>query len=199
MMLYCDCDEFGFNSDLYLHSLTFIKEKTMSLITHSVSDFIRTLQALSGILEKGAASAQARKIDPLVLTSSRLAPDMFALARQVQIACDVAKNGFSRLSGVEAPKFEDTETTFEELQARIAKTIDFLRHIKTESLVGSEDKVVSFPAGPERVLKMKGDAYLKQWVLPNLYFHTVTAYNILRHNGVDVGKMDYLKGADLLP
>ncbi len=198
-MLYCDCDEFGFNSDLYLHSLTFIKEKTMSLIAHSVSDFIRTLQALSGILEKGAASAQARKIDPLVLTSSRLAPDMFALARQVQIACDVAKNGFSRLSGVEAPKFEDTETTFEELQARIAKTIDFLRHIKTESLVGSEDKVVSFPAGPERVLKMKGDAYLKQWVFPNLYFHTVTAYNILRHNGVDVGKMDYLKGADLLP
>ena len=171
----------------------------MSLIAHSVSDFIRTLQALSGILEKGAASAQARKIDPLVLTSSRLAPDMFALARQVQIACDVAKNGFSRLSGLEAPKFEDTETTFEELQARIAKTIDFLRHIKTESLVGSEDKVVSFPAGPERVLKMKGDAYLKQWVFPNLYFHTVTAYNILRHNGVDVGKMDYLKGADLLP
>jgi len=198
-MLYCDCDEFGFNSDLYLHSLTFIKEKTMSLIALSVSDFIRTLQALSGILEKGAASAQARKIDPLVLTSSRLAPDMFALARQVQIACDVAKNGFSRLSGVEAPKFEDTETTFDELQARIAKTIDFLRHIKTESLVGSEDKVVSFPAGPERVLKMKGDAYLKQWVFPNLYFHTVTAYNILRHNGVDVGKMDYLKGADLLP
>jgi hypothetical protein len=103
------------------------------------------------------------------------------------------------LGGVDAPKFEDTETTFAELQARIAKTIDFLHSVKAESLAGSEDKVVSFPAGPERVLKMKGDAYLKQWMLPNLYFHTVTAYNILRHNGVDVGKMDYLKGADLLP
>jgi hypothetical protein len=168
------------------------------MMAQSISDFVRTLTALSGILEKGAASAQARKIDPLVLTSARLAPDMFALARQVQISCDVAKNGFARLSGIDAPKFEDTETTFEQLQARIVKTIDFLRSVKAESLAGSEEKVVSFPAGPERVLKMKGDAYLTQWMLPNLYFHTVTAYNILRHNGVDVGKMDYLKGADLL-
>jgi hypothetical protein len=169
------------------------------MIFQTIPDFIRTLTALSGILEKGAASAQARKIDPQVLISARLAPDMFALARQVQITCDVAKNGFARLSGVEAPKFQDTESTFDELQARIAKTIDFLHSVKAESLQGAEDKVVSFPAGPERVLKMKGNAYLTQWVLPNMYFHTVTAYNILRHNGVDVGKMDYLKGADLLP
>ncbi len=169
------------------------------MIVQSIPDVIRTLNALSGLLEKGAASAQARKIDPLVLTSARLAPDMFALARQVQISCDAAKNGFARLSGVDAPKFEDTETTFEQLQARIAKTIDFLRSVTAESLVGSEDKVVTFPAGPERVLKMKGNAYLTQWMLPNLYFHTVTAYNILRHNGVDVGKMDYLKDANLLP
>jgi hypothetical protein len=124
---------------------------------------------------------------------------MFPLTKQVQIACDVAKNGFARLSGVEAPKFDDKEATFEELQARIAKTIDFLHSVKAESLGGTEDKVVSFPAGPERVLKMKGDAYLTQWMLPNLYFHTVTTYAILRHNGVDVGKLDYLKGADLLP
>jgi hypothetical protein len=169
------------------------------MIIQTIPDFVRTLNALSGILDKGAASAQARKIDPLVLTQSRLAPDMFALARQVQIACDVAKNGFARLSGVDAPKFEDTETTFEELKARIAKTIDFLHSIKPEQVHGAQDKVVSFPAGPERTLKMKGDAYLTQWMLPNLYFHTVTAYNILRHNGVDVGKLDYLKGADLLP
>ncbi len=169
------------------------------MIAQSIPNCIRTLNALSGLLEKGAASAQARKIDPLVLTSARLAPDMFALARQVQIACDAAKNGVARLSGVDAPKFEDTETTFEQLQARIAKTIDFLRSVTAESLAGSEDKVVTFPAGPERVLKMKGNAYLTQWMLPNLYFHTVTAYNILRHNGVDVGKTDYLKGADLLP
>lgn len=165
----------------------------------AMNETIRTLTALRGLLEKGAASAQARKIDPLVLTSARLAPDMFALTKQVQIACDMAKNGFARLSGVEAPKFEDTETTFEQLQARIAKTIDFLRSVNAESLAGSEAKVISFPAGPERTLKMKGDAYLTQWLFPNLYFHVVTAYNILRHNGVDLGKMDYLQGADLLP
>jgi hypothetical protein len=169
------------------------------MIAQSIPEFVRTLTALSGILEKGAANAQARKIDPLVFTRGRLAPDMFPLSRQVQITCDVAKNGFARLSGVDAPKFEDTETTFDELQARIAKTIEFLHSVKADSLQGAEDKVVSFPAGPERVLKMKGSAYLTQWVLPNLYFHTVTTYNILRHNGVDVGKMDYLKGAELLP
>jgi hypothetical protein len=169
------------------------------MIAQSIPEFVRTLNALSGILKKGADSAQARKIDPLVLTGARLAPDMFALTKQVQIACDVAKNGFARLSGVEAPKFEDKETTFEELQARITQTIDFLHSVKAESLAGAEDKVVSFPAGPERMLKLKGDAYLTQWIFPNLYFHTVTAYAILRHNGVDVGKMDYLQGADLLP
>ena len=169
------------------------------MIIQTIPDFVRTLNALSGLLEKGAASAKARKIDPLVLTSARLAPDMFALARQVQIACDASKLGFARLSGMEAPKFEDTETTFEELQARIVKTIDFLHTVTAERLAGAEDKVVSFPAGPERVLKLKGRDFLYQWMVPNLYFHTVTAYNILRHNGVDVGKMDYLKGADLLP
>ena len=171
----------------------------MSIIAQSIPDFIRTLNALNGLLEKGAASAQARKIDPLVLTSARLAPDMFPLTKQVQIACDASKLGFARLSGIEAPKFADTETTFEELQARIAKTIDFLHTVTAESLAGAEDKVVSFPAGPERVLKLKGRDFLYQWVMPNLYFHTTTAYNILRHNGVDVGKMDYLKGADFLP
>ncbi|MBU3647767.1 MAG: DUF1993 domain-containing protein, partial [Limnohabitans sp.] len=111
----------------------------------------------------------------------------------------VGKLGFARLSGIEAPKFADTETTFDELQARIAKTIDYLRTVTAESLEGTQDKVVSFPAGPDRVLKLKGRDFLYQWMLPNLYFHTVTAYNILRHNGVDVGKLDYLKGADLLP
>jgi len=169
------------------------------MLAQSIPDFIRTLNALSGILEKGVASARVRKIDPLVLTGARLAPDMFPLSKQVQIACDASKLGFARLSGIEAPKFADTETTFEELQARIAKTIDFLHTVTAESLAGAEDKVVSFPAGPERVLKLKGRNFLYQWVMPNLYFHTTTAYNILRHNGVDVGKMDYLKGADLLP
>jgi hypothetical protein len=168
------------------------------MIAASIPNTIRILEALSHILEKGNASAQARKIDPLVFTQARLAPDMFALPRQVQIACDMAKNGFSRLAGIEAPKFEDGETTFEELQARIRQTVEFLNTFTPESLHGSEDKVVTFPAGPERTLKMKGEAYLNQWLLPNLYFHVVTAYNILRHNGVAVGKTDYLKGAEFL-
>jgi len=118
------------------------------MIANTIPELVRTLTALSGILAKGVASAQARKIDPLVLTQGRLAPDMFPLSRQVQITCDVAKNGFARLSGVDAPKFEDTETTFDELQARIAKTVDFLHSVAAESLQGAEDKVVSFPAGP---------------------------------------------------
>ena len=168
------------------------------MIFQSIPNVTRTLSALNGILAKGEVSAQARKIDPLVFTRARLSPDMFALTRQVQIACDVAKNGFARLSGVEAPKFEDSETTFDELQVRIARTLEFLNTVTAASLQGSEDKVVTFSAGPDRTLKMKGDAYLNQWLLPNLYFHVVTAYNILRHNGVDVGKMDYLQGADLL-
>ena len=172
---------------------------TISMYQASVPRLINGLTNLSHILGKAQAHAEAKKIDPVVFATMRLYPDMFPLSRQVQIACDVSKGLVARLAGVDIPAHEDTEKDLKDLQARIAKTIDFLSTVTAESLAGTEDKVVSFPAGPDRVLKLKGRDFLYQWVLPNLYFHTVTAYNILRHNGVDVGKMDYLKGADFLP
>lgn len=155
----------------------------------------RMLGNLSHLLAKGEAFALARKIDPMVLSGDRLAPDMFPLYRQVIIACDAAKNGVARIAGIEAPKFEDTETSFEQLQQRIRKTLDFLASVQAGQLNGREDVEVTFPAGPGKTRTMTGYAYLTSWMLPNLYFHITTAYNILRHNGVDVGKVDYLAGA----
>jgi hypothetical protein len=149
------------------------------------------LNALSNVLDKGAAFAEAKKIDQTVLTSDRLAPDMFALSRQVQVATDMAKGGVARLAGVEVPAYEDTETTFEQLKARIAKTVAFIDSFTPAQIDGSEDKTV--------VLKMRsgdvsftGQRYLIGFVIPNVTFHCATAYNILRHNGVDVGKKDFL-------
>jgi hypothetical protein len=149
------------------------------------------LNALSNVLDKGAAFAEAKKIDQTVLTSDRLAPDMFALSRQVQVATDMAKGGVARLAGVEVPAYEDTETTFEQLKARIAKTVAFIDSFTPAQIDGSEDKTV--------VLKMRsgdvsftGQRYLIGFVIPNVTFHCTTAYNILRHNGVDVGKKDFL-------
>ena len=125
----------------------------------------------------------------------RLAPDMLPLRKQVQIACDASKNGVARLSGVEAPKFDDTETTLEQLKERIRKTIDYLDSVPRASLDGCEDKDITFPVGREATRTMKGEAYLLNWALPNLFFHVTTAYAILRHNGVELGKSDYLLGA----
>lgn len=153
------------------------------------------LRNLDHILALGEAHAAARKIDPLVLTGDRLAPDMFALRRQVQIACDAAKNGLARIAGVEAPKFEDTETGFAELRERIRKTLAFVDTVPAERLDGTEDKEIVFPAGRDITRKLPGFDYLMQWMLPNLFFHVTTTYNILRHNGVEVGKADYLLGA----
>jgi hypothetical protein len=152
------------------------------------------LSNLIHILDLGEAHAATRKIDPLVLTGDRLAPDMFPLRRQVQIACDAAKNGLARLSGVEAPKFEDSETSFAELKQRIAKTLAYLDTIPADQLDGTEAKSITFPVGKDATRTMAGFDYLTGWMLPNVYFHTVTTYNILRHNGVDVGKGDYLLG-----
>jgi hypothetical protein len=151
------------------------------------------LNALSANLGKGAEHAKAKGFDESVLVNSRLAPDMFALARQVQIATDMAKGGACRLAGLDIPAYEDNETTIEALQARIAKTVAFLDTIKPAQINGSEDKPV--------VLKMRagdmaftGQGYLIGFVIPNLTFHCTTAYNILRHNGVDIGKRDFLGG-----
>eukprot|EP01037_Dinobryon_pediforme_P014986 gene14987-15124_t len=149
------------------------------------------LNALSAVLAKGAANAAERKIDPSVFINSRLAPDMFALARQVQIATDMSKGGIARLAGVEIPKYEDTETTFEDLQARIAKTVAFMESIPESAIAGADAKEISFKAG-QREMKFTGADYLLKWVIPNMMFHCTTAYDILRHNGVPLGKRDFL-------
>jgi len=168
---------------------------TTSMYTASIPVFQHMLKNLVHILDKGAAHAEAKKVDPAALTTFRLFPDMLPFTRQVLIACDAAKNGVARVSGVEAPKFEDKEATFDELKARIQKTLDYLASVPASALDGAEDKEITFPAGGGN-RTMKGQAYLFTWVLPNFYFHTVTAYDILRHNGVELGKRDYLVGSN---
>lgn len=166
----------------------------LSMYTASVPVFQHMLRNLVHILDKGEASAQARKFDPSVLATSRLAPDMLPFTRQVLIACDAAKLGVARISGLEAPKFEDNEATFAELKARIQKTLDWLGTVPASALDGTEDKDITFPVGRDATRTMKAQAYLLTWALPNFFFHVTTAYGILRHNGVDLGKRDYLTG-----
>jgi hypothetical protein len=154
---------------------------------------IRNLNALSAILGKAAAHCEARKIDPAAFLSARLFPDMFPLTRQVQIAADMTKGGAARLAGIEIPKYEDNETTFAELQARLEKTIAFLKTIQPAQIDGKEDVDIVITL-PSRTLEFKGLAYLTGFVLPNMYFHTTTAYDLLRHGGVELGKQDFLAG-----
>lgn len=163
----------------------------ISLYQASVPTFVRVLENLSGVLDKGAAFAEARKIDPGILVNSRLFPDMFPLARQVMIVTDNAKGGAARLAGLEPPKYEDTESTFPELKARIDKTIAFLKTFTPDQIDGSEERTINMKVAG-KPMTFQGLPYLLNYVLPNIYFHTTTAYNILRHNGVDVGKKDYL-------
>lgn len=167
---------------------------TISMYSASVPVFKSMLGNLSHFLDKAAAHAEAKKFDPQVLVDDRLAPDMLPFRRQVQIACDATKNGLARLSGVEAPKFEDTESTLAELKERIRKTLDFLDSVPRAKIDGCEDKDITFPVGRETTRTLKGEAYLLNWALPNLFFHVTTAYAILRHNGVELGKSDYLMG-----
>jgi hypothetical protein len=150
------------------------------------------LNALAGVLEKAEAFAAAKKIDPSVLVSWRLAPDMFALARQIQIVTDQAKNGSARLAGIEPPRFEDTETTIEQLKARLEKTLAFLKTLDRNQIDASADREITFPLGPHKKGRMKGYDYLNHFVLPNFYFHLTVAYAILRHCGVEIGKLDFL-------
>ena len=157
----------------------------------SAPRFLNTLGNLAGILDKAQAHCDARKLDPLVLTGYRLFPDMFPFSRQVQIACDTAKGAVARLAGADIPKHDDTERTFAELKARIAKTVEFVQSVKRERVDGAEDKeiVLQMRSGERR---FSGLQYLLGHALPNFYFHVTTAYNILRHNGVELGKADYL-------
>jgi hypothetical protein len=163
----------------------------MSMYQASIPQFTKMLSNLSNILKKGEEFAKAKNIDGAVLVGSRLAADMFPLAKQVQIACDQVKNGMARLAGVEPPKFDDNESTFAELQERIAKTIAFAKSIKPEQVDGTEAKEIKFSIR-EWNFEFVGDQYLMTWIIPNFYFHVTTAYNILRHNGVEIGKSDFL-------
>ena len=149
------------------------------------------LNALSAVLDKAAAYATAKKVDPAVLLGWRLAPDMFALARQVQVACDQAKNGAARLAGAEPPKFEDTETSLDQLKGRIAKTLAYIKGLDAKAIDASADREITFPLGPTKG-QMKGGDFLNHFVLPNFYFHLTAAYAIVRHCGVELGKRDFL-------
>ena len=164
---------------------------TMSMYEASVPTFIHTLTSLKTILEKGAAHAESKKIDPAVLVQTRLFPDMFQLSRQVQIATDAAKGAAARLSGTEAPKFEDIETAFPELIARVQRTIDYLKGFKASQIDGSEGKdiVLKSPRGDRQ---FSGLVFLRHWAMPNFFFHVTTTYNILRSCGVELGKGDFL-------
>jgi uncharacterized protein len=163
----------------------------ISMYSMSVETCLPLLATLSALLDKGLGHAAAKKYEPAVLVNARLAPDMLPLSRQVQIACDIAKNGCSRLAGQEPPRFEDNESTLEELRTRIARTIDHLKSIPASSIDGSEDRDIKVPLR-DRMLEMKGLPFLRTWLLPNFYFHIVTTYAILRHNGTEIGKRDYL-------
>ena len=167
----------------------------MKVSMHAVSADLITniLGNLSWLLQKGEANAASRKFDPAVLLSARLAPDMLPLTRQIQIAGDIAKNSLARLAGQEQPRFEVNETTIEQLRARLARTIDYIKSIPASAFEGSETRDIKVPAG-ERTLEFKGLDFLQTWVIPNVFFHVTTAYNILRHNGVDLGKADFIGG-----
>jgi hypothetical protein len=163
-----------------------------SLSQASLPVFEIGLIALSGVLGKAAAFAAAKKIDATTLLRARLAPDMFDLTRQVQVVSDGAKNGSSRLAGVTAPRYEDNETTIEQLQARLTKTVAYLQTLDSKAIDAAADRDIVFPLGGDHKGQMTGADYLNHFMLPNFYFHRTAAYAILRHNGVDVGKRDFL-------
>jgi hypothetical protein len=163
----------------------------LSLYDISIPVFIRGLGQLSHLLDKGLAHAQATGIDPATLVDARLAPDMLTLAGQIQRASDASKLGAARLAAITAPSFPDTEKTWEELGARIAKTIDFLKSVDRARIDGFEDRTVTMKVG-EHELEFTGQRYLLQFALPNFFFHVTTAYDVLRHSGVPIGKRDYL-------
>ena len=164
----------------------------MSFHDIAVSAYLQILGSLTGILTKAEAHCTAKKIQPEVLLGARLYPDMLPLSKQIQLACDFAAKGCARLTGSEVPSVPDTETTFEELKQRLAKTIDYVKAYKPAQFDGADARDVTFPAGPDKSITMKGQQFLGSFSLPNFYFHAATAHGILRHNGVEVGKRDFL-------
>ncbi|MDJ0509715.1 MAG: DUF1993 domain-containing protein [Crocosphaera sp.] len=164
---------------------------TLSMYQAAIPPLTRTLNNLVGILEKGAAHAEAKKIDPVVLIGFRLYPNMFPLSKQVQIASDIARRGMARLAGVELTEMEDTETTFPELISRVQNTITYLETFTPLQVDDTEAKTIEIPIRDE-ILTFDGQSFLLYFILPNVYFHVTTAYDILRHCGVELGKFDYL-------
>ncbi|MDD2723293.1 MAG: DUF1993 family protein [Methylovulum sp.] len=163
----------------------------LSMYQASIPLFVRMLENMSAILDKAATHAEAKKIDQSIFINARLAPDMYPLSRQIQIATDMVKGCAARLAGIAVPSYEDNETSFAQLQARIAKTTTFLRSISAEQIDGSEEKPITL-SSHSRELGFLGQAYLLHFVYPNFYFHLTTAYAILRHNGVELGKLDFV-------
>jgi len=165
----------------------------ISIYTMATETFVPMLRSLSGLLDKGAEHARTAKSDPAALVQARLAPDMYTLAQQVQLACVNAADSIARLTGQEPPKFENDEKTIEQLKARIARTIEYLEKVPQRAFDGAEDREIRIPI-PElsAEFQMNGLQLLRDWALPHFYFHVVTAYDILRHKGVEIGKRDYL-------
>ena len=164
----------------------------MSFHDATVPAFLQILGGLSGLLRKAEAHCKAKNIQPDVLLTARLYPDMFPLTRQVQTACDFAAKTCARLTGSEVPSIPDTEKSFEELQQRIAMTIDYVKAFKPAQFEGGDTREVTFPIGQNNTRTLKGQQYLVGFAFPNFYFHAATAHGILRHNGVEIGKRDFL-------
>lgn len=164
---------------------------SMHAMSHAV--FKKALTQLLHIMEKGTANAKARNFDPNVFAGQRLAPDMLPFSKQIQLTSDFAKNSMARLAGIDPPKFEDNETTLEELVARVKKTLEYIDTVPAALVDAGEDRDIKIPLR-DRTVEFKGLAFLQNWAIPNFFFHYVTAYNLLRHNGVDIGKRDFLGG-----
>jgi uncharacterized protein len=163
----------------------------ISMYQASIPHFVRMLGNLSAILDKASAHAEAKNIDQTVFINARLAPDMYPLSRQIQVSADMAKACAARLAGIEIPRYEDSETTLADFKARIAKTVAFLHSVSADQIDGSEDRTVTIKMYDQTVV-YTGQHYLLEIIIPHFYFHVTTAYAILRHHGVDIGKRDYI-------
>ena len=164
----------------------------MSFYDATVPAFSNTLSALSGLLKKAESHCKAKNIQPDVLLNARLYPDMLPLTRQIQLACDFAGKSSARLAHIDVPAMPDTEKTFEDLQQRIARTLDYLQTFKAEQFEASDRKDVTFPTGPNSTATLKGQEFINRVAFPNFFFHATTTHGILRHNGVEIGKRDFL-------
>ena len=165
---------------------------SFTMYSMAMDTFVPLLGTLSTLLDKGAEHMKAKGLKPDALAEARLAPDMFPLSKQVQIACDQAKSVAARLTGQEPPKFEDNEQTLDELKTRIRRTLDYVKSVPSSAYQGAETRRVGFPLMEGYALDMDGVQYLRDWALPNFYFHVTTAYAILRHNGIPLGKSDFI-------